>query len=103
MSVGSFSNDDGDGNENVKKAIGLLSKTTSLHVHHAFLYIFLPLLHDYDVKMLSFTFYRGRKTSDDKLFSDKVTSANLSFFQAWCLHVYSHLAATEKTLQRAFM
>ena len=39
MSVGSFSNDDGDGdgNENVKKAIGLLSKTTSLHVHNAFL------------------------------------------------------------------
>ena len=99
MSVGSFTNDDGDGNENVKKAIGLLSKTTSLH---AFLYIFLPLLHDYDVKMLSFTFYRGRKTSDDKLFSDKVTGANLSFFQARCLHVYSHLAATKKTLQRAF-
>ena len=68
MSVGSFSNDDGDGNENVKKAIGLLSKTTSLHVHHAFLYISLPLLHDYDVKMPSFTFYGGRKTSDDKLF-----------------------------------
>ena len=61
MSVGSFSNDDGDGNENVKKAIGLLSKTTSLHVHHAFLYISLPLLHDYDVKMPSFTFYGGRK------------------------------------------
>ena len=36
MSVGSFSNDDGDGNENVKKAIGLLSKTTSLHVDHTF-------------------------------------------------------------------
>ena len=51
MSVESFSNDDGDGNENVKKAIGLLSKTTSLHVHHAFLYISLPLRHDYDVKM----------------------------------------------------
>ena len=61
MSVGSFSNNDGDGNENVKKAIGLLSKTTSLHVHHAFLYISLPLLHDYDVKMPSFTFYGGRK------------------------------------------
>ena len=70
MSVGSFSNDDGDGdgNENVKKAIGLLSKTTSLHVHHAFLYISLPLLHDYDVKMPSFMFYGGCKTSDDKLF-----------------------------------
>ena len=34
---GSFSNDDVDGNENVKTAISLLSKTTSLHVHHAFL------------------------------------------------------------------
>ena len=67
MSVGSFSNDDGDGNENVKKAIGLLSKTTSVHVHHAFLYISLPLLRDYDVKMPSFTFYGGPITSDDKL------------------------------------
>ena len=44
-----------------KHSIGLLSKTTSLHVHHAFLYISLPLLHDYDVKMPIFTFYGGRK------------------------------------------
>ena len=43
MSVGSFSNDDGNGNENVKKAIGLLSKTTSLHLHHDFLYISLAV------------------------------------------------------------
>ena len=63
MSVGSFSNDDGDGNgnENVKKAIVLLSKTTSLHVHHAFLYIVWPLPHVCEVKMPSFTFYGGRK------------------------------------------
>ena len=27
---------DRNGNENVKTAIGFLSKTTSLHVHHAF-------------------------------------------------------------------
>ena len=67
MSVGSFSNDDGDGNENVKKAIGLLSKTTSLHVHHTFLYISLPLQHDYDVKMSSFTFYGGRKQATTNL------------------------------------
>ena len=59
--LGSLSNDDGDGNKNFKKAIGLLSKTISLHVHHAFLYISLPLLHDYEVKMPSFTFYGGRK------------------------------------------
>ena len=49
--VGSFSNDEGDGKEDVKKAIGLLRKTTTLHVHHPFLYISLPSFHDYDVKM----------------------------------------------------
>ena len=42
--------DDGEGNENVIKAIGL-SKTRTLHVHKTFLYISLPFLHDYDVKM----------------------------------------------------
>ena len=51
QSSGSFSNEDGDGNEDVKKEIGLLSKTTTLHVHHAFSYISLPSLHDYEVKM----------------------------------------------------
>ena len=66
MSVGSFSNDNSDGNENVKKAIGLLSRTTSLHMHHTFLYIFLLLLHDYDMKMPSFTFYGGRKEATTK-------------------------------------
>ena len=34
--LGSFSNSDGDGNENVQKAIALLSKTTNLHVHVRF-------------------------------------------------------------------
>ena len=33
-----------------KKTIGLMSKTTTLHLHHAFLYISLPSLHNYDVK-----------------------------------------------------
>ena len=66
MVLGSFSNDGGDGNKNVKSAIGLLSKTTALHVHHAFLYISLPLLHDYDVKMPNFTFYGGRKQATTK-------------------------------------
>ena len=37
--IGSFGNDDGDGKEDVKKAMGLLRKTT---LQHAFLYIFLP-------------------------------------------------------------
>ena len=46
ITIGSFSNDDGDGNENGKKAIGLLRKITTLLVHHTFLYISLPSLHD---------------------------------------------------------
>ena len=41
------------------KAIGLMSKTTILYVHHAFLYISLPSLHDDDIKMPNFTIYRG--------------------------------------------
>ena len=66
--IGSFSNDDGDGKEDVKKAIGLISKTTTLHVHHAFLYISLPSLHDYDVKMPNCMFYGGRKQGTTNLF-----------------------------------
>ena len=66
--LGSFSNDDGDGNQDVKKAIGLLRKTTTLHVHHAFLFISLPSLHDYDVKVPNCKFYGGRKQATTNLF-----------------------------------
>ena len=66
--IGSFSNDDGDGNQDVKNAIGLLRKTTTLHVRHAFLYISLPSLHDYDVKMPNCKFYGGRKQATRNLF-----------------------------------
>ena len=55
--LGSFSNNDGDGNQDVKKVIGLLHKTTTSHVHHTFLYISLPSLRDYDVKMPNCKFY----------------------------------------------
>ena len=65
--LGSFG-DDGDGNQDVKKAIGLLPKTTNLHVHHAFLYISLPSLHGYDVKMPNCKFYGGRKQATTNLF-----------------------------------
>ena len=64
--IGSFSND--DGNQGVKKAIGLLRKTTNLNVHHAFLYISLPTLHDYDVKMPNCKFYGERKQATTNLF-----------------------------------
>ena len=42
----------GDGNQNVKKQLVKISKTTTQHVHHAFLYISLPSLHDYGVNGL---------------------------------------------------
>ena len=50
--------DDDDGNGNSTNAIGLITKTTILHVYHAFLYISLPSLHDCDVKIPNFTLYR---------------------------------------------
>ena len=34
--LGTLQNYDGDDKENAKKAIGLMSKTTTLHVHYAF-------------------------------------------------------------------
>ena len=44
--TGSFSNDYDEGNGNVKKAIGLITITTSLQVHYTFWYTSLPSLHD---------------------------------------------------------
>ena len=46
-------------NENVKK--GWIGKTITLHLHHSFLYISLPSLQDYDVKIPNFTFCGGRE------------------------------------------
>ena len=34
--IGSLSNYDDDHNDELKKTIGLMIKTTALHVHHAF-------------------------------------------------------------------
>ena len=47
-----------------------MSKTTTLHVHHAFLYISLQSLHNYDVKWPDFKFTRERERElqGDKFF-----------------------------------
>ena len=72
--IGNFSNDEGDGSENVKKSNMLISKTTTLHVQHTFLYIFLPSLHDYGVEISNFTFYGGHEQA----------TTNFSFsFKTW--------------------
>ena len=44
-----------------------MSETTTLHVHHAFLCISFLLLHDYNVKMPNFTFWRGRENTRQRL------------------------------------
>ena len=62
MLLGSLRSDDADVSDSDKKAIDLdLSKTTTLHVHHTFLYISLPSLHDFNVKVPNFWFCRGRE------------------------------------------
>ena len=70
--LGSLRSNDADGNEYVKKTIGLISKTTTLHVH--------PLLHDYDVNMPDFAFYGGRKRATMKLYFSYCTLI-------WCLGI----------------
>ena len=76
VNLGSLRCHDDNGNENVNKAIRLISKTTTLHVHHAFLYISLPSLHDYNVKMPNFTSCRGREHK---------TTTHSFFFFSWIL------------------
>ena len=51
-----------------QNTIILMSKTTTLHVHHAFLYISLPSLRNYDVKWPKFKFTWERKRQGDKFY-----------------------------------
>ena len=55
----SFSND--DGNESAKKRNGFDKQNNNFARASRFLYISLPSLHDYGVKMPDFTFFGGRK------------------------------------------
>ena len=48
-----------------KKTIGLKWQNNNSHVHHLFLYISLPSLHDYDMKMANFTFLWRTCTPDN--------------------------------------
>ena len=45
-----------------------MGKTTTLQVHHAFMYISLTSLHDYNVKVPKSTFCRGREHNNNFLF-----------------------------------
>ena len=41
--LGALRLDNGDGDKNIKKPVGLISKTTTLHVHHTFFVHFFAL------------------------------------------------------------
>ena len=84
--IGSFSNDDGDVKDNGQKVIGLDWQTTTLHVHHAFLYIFLPSLHGYDdvkVPMQIHLFWRTWKNEHKT-----ITLISFSWFSIQSLRMY---------------
>ena len=51
LKLGSLSNDDGDGNEKVKKATGSDWQNNNSARASRLLYIILPSLHDYDVEL----------------------------------------------------
>ena len=58
---------DADVQRERQKKKGLISKTTTSHVHHTFLYISLPFLHDYDVKIPNFVFHGERQQATTEL------------------------------------
>ena len=91
--IGTLRSNDADDGENVKKkkTVGLVSKTTTLQVHHTFLYIFFPFLHDYDVKMPNFAFYRGRKQPTTKFYF---------FFWAWIWSLEIQLQEGSPTIDK---
>ena len=66
--IGTLRSNDTDVNENVIKTIALMSKTTTLHVHHTFMYISFPFLPDYDVKMTNLAFNGERKQATAKFY-----------------------------------
>ena len=81
-----------DGNENVQKTRGLISKTTTLHMHQAFLYIYLPFFVglNYGEKIPNFVFYGERKQATTKFcfaFWTWTWSLGIHIQEGWWLHL----------------
>ena len=57
------------GKEMYKKRDARAKLLTTLHVHHAILYISLPSLHYYNVKVFNFTFFRWQEHKPTIFFS----------------------------------
>ena len=63
--IESFSNGDGDGNEDVQRAIGLLRKSTTLHVHQGFFFSAVPA----QLRLLISFLFGGRQQATTYFFS----------------------------------
>ena len=78
-----------DGDENFNKTIGLISKTPTLHVHHAFIFAF--LCHSCTTttwKCLILRFMDKAKTSNDEVYS-----SFRSWTWMWSLGIPLHLGS----------
>ena len=62
-----------------KQKSGLDWKTTALHVNYTILYISLPSLHDYDVKMPNFTFCGGHEHKTTIFFFSGLNSTSREY------------------------
>ena len=80
-----------NGNENVKKTIALLSKITTLRMHHTFLYISLLLCHYCDMKMPYFAFYGEHKLATMQFYFSFWTwiwSLGIWLLKRVCLYIW---------------
>ena len=77
-----------------KKTIGLISKTTTLHMHHALWYISFLFLHDFDVKMPNFVLYGECKQATMNFVSLSELDYSLLklTFRRVCLHYFDKVS-----------
>ena len=69
MTTGTFRSDDTTATRTSKRAIGLKKQNNNFaRASRFFLYILLPFVHDYGVKMPNLAFYVGRKQATTKFY-----------------------------------
>ena len=69
MTLGTFRSDDATATRTSKRAIGLKKQNNNFaRASRFFLYILLPFVHDYGVKMPNLAFYGGHKQATTKFY-----------------------------------
>ena len=95
QTIGGVSNNDGDVNENDKKAIGLDWQNNNSTRALRFLDISLPSLHNLDVNMPNFTFCGGRERKRTTFFFFSSTSIHSSRIHSKKLLTFDELNEKE--------